>query len=55
MFISKLRYFPELQKLRLGKREKYTIVENRTFLFKDLDSVDHLEGIIGLAGKWRER
>jgi hypothetical protein len=55
MFISPLRYFPEWQKLRVDKREKYTIVDDRTVLFKDLDSVYHLEGIIGLAGKWRER
>ena len=55
IFISPLRYFPELQKLRVDKRKKYTIVDDRTILFKELNSVYHLEDFIGLAGKWSER
>lgn len=55
LFITPLRYFPELQKLNVDKRKKYTIVDDRTILFAFSDSVYHLEDFIGLEGKWQER
>ena len=55
MFITPIRYFPELQKLSVDKRKKYTIVDDRTILFAYSDSVYHLEDFIGLEGKWQER
>jgi hypothetical protein len=55
LFIIPLKYFPELKKLSVEKRKKYTIVDDRTILFAFSDSVYHLEDFIGLEGKWRER
>ena len=55
LFIIPLKYFPELQKLSVDKRKKYTIVDDRTILFAYSDSVYHLEDFIGLEGKWQER
>ena len=55
LFIIPLRYFPELQKLSVEKRKKYTIVDDKTILFAYSDSVYHLEDFIGLEGKWQER
>lgn len=50
-----LKYFPELQKLTIEERKKYTIVDDRTILFSKLDSIYHLEDFIGLESKWRQR
>ncbi len=50
-----LRYFPELQKLSVEKRKKYTIVNDKTILFAYSDSAYHLEDLIGLEGKWQKR
>mgnify|MGYP003347535920 CR=1 FL=1 len=55
LFIIPLRYFPELQKLSVQKRKKYTIVDDRTILFAYSNSVYHLEDFIGLEGKWKQR
>jgi len=55
LFIIPLKYFPELQKLIVDKRKKYTIVDDRTILFAYSDSVYHLEDFIGLERKWKER
>ena len=55
LFITPLSYFPELQKLSVEKRKKYTIVNDRTILFAYSDAVYHLEDFIGLEGKWQER
>jgi hypothetical protein len=55
LFIFPLKYFPELQKLSIDKRKKYTIVDDRTILFAHSDSVYHLEDFIGMEGKWQER
>ena len=55
LFIIPLKYFPELQKLSVEKRKKYTIVDDSTILFAYSDSVYHLEDFIGLEGKWQER
>jgi hypothetical protein len=55
LFVIPLRYFPELQKLSVDKRKKYTIVDDRTILFAYSDSVYHLEDFIGIEGKWQER
>ena len=55
IFITPLKYFPELQKLPVSKRKKYTIVDDRTNLFSFADSVYHLEDFIGLESRWRER
>ena len=55
LFIIPLKYFPELQKLSIDKRKKYTIVDDRTIFFAYSDSVYHLEDFIGMEGKWQER
>ncbi len=55
IIIVPLKYFPELSKLPVEKRKKYTIVDDRTVLFTYSDSVYHLEDFIGLESKWRER
>ncbi len=55
VIIVPLKYFPEIQKLPVEKRKKYTIVDYRTILFAYSDSVYHLEDFMGLESKWRER
>ncbi len=55
MFISPLKYFPELKKLKMDERKKYTIVDDRTILFSFSNSIYHLEDFVGLESKWRER
>ena len=55
VFITPLKYFPELKKLSLERRKKYTIVDDRTILFSFADSVYHLEDFIGVESKWRQR
>jgi len=55
VIIVPLKYFPEIQKLPVEKRKKYTIVDDRTVLFAYSDSVYHLEDFMGLESKWRER
>lgn len=55
VIIIPLKYFPEIQKLSLDKRKKYTIVDDRTILFSFTNSIYHLEDFIGLESKWRER
>lgn len=53
--IVPLKYFPELKKLPLEKRKKYTIVDDRTILFNYSDSVYHLEDFFGLEENWKKR
>jgi hypothetical protein len=55
IFISPLKYFPELQKLSVAKRKKHTIVDDRTILFTFADSIYHLEDFIGLESNWKQR
>ena len=55
IIIVPLKYFPELQKLTLEERKKYTIVDDRTILFFNSDSIYHLEDFMGLESKWRQR
>ena len=55
IIIVPLKYFPELKKLPVEKRKKYTIVDDRTILFSHADSVYHLEDFMGLESKWQER
>jgi hypothetical protein len=55
IIIVPLKYFPELQKLSLEEKRKYTIVDDRTILFSNSDSIYHLEDFIGLESKWRQR
>ena len=55
IFISPLKYFPEIKKLSIEKRKKYTIVDDRTILFSFTNSIFHLEDFVGLEGKWRQR
>jgi hypothetical protein len=55
IIIVPLKYFPELAKIPLVKRKKYTIVDDRTILFAYSDSVYHLEDFMGLESKWKER
>jgi len=53
--IVPINYFPELKRLPLAQRKKYTIVDDRTILFVFANSVYHLEDFMGLESKWRER
>ena len=55
LIIVPLKYFPDIQKLPVEKRKKYTIVDDRTVLFSYSDSIYHLEDFMGLENKWRER
>ena len=55
IIIVPIKYFPDLKKLPIEKRKKYTIVDDRTVLFQFSDNVYHLEDFIGLESKWRER
>jgi len=55
IIIVPIKYFPDIQKLSVEKRKKYTIVNDRTVLFAFSDSVYHLEDFMGLESKWRER
>ena len=55
IFIIPLKYFPDIKKLPVEKRKKYTIVDDRTILFQFSDNVYHLEDFMGLESMWRER
>jgi hypothetical protein len=55
IIIVPIKYFPDIQKLSVEKRKKYTIVDDRTVLFAFSDSVYHLEDFMGLESKWRVR
>jgi hypothetical protein len=55
VIIVPLKYFPEIQKMSVEKRKKYTIVDDRIVLFAHSDNVYHLEDFMGLESKWRER
>ena len=55
LIIVPLKYFPEIQKMSIDKRKKYTIVDDRTILFLYSESVYHLEDFIGLENKWKQR
>ena len=55
IIIVPIKYFPDIQKLSVEIRKKYTIVDDRTVLFAFSDSVYHLEDFMGLESKWRER
>ena len=55
IIIVPLKYFPDIQKMPVEKRKKYTIVDDRTVIFSHSDSVYHLEDFMGLESKWRER
>ena len=55
IIIVPIKYFPDLQKLPIEKRKKYTIVDERTVLFSHSNLVYHLEDFMGLESKWRER
>jgi hypothetical protein len=55
VIIVPLKYFPDIQKLPVEKRKKYTIVDDRTVLFYYSNAVYHLEDFMGLENKWRER
>lgn len=55
IFITPLKYFPELKKLSIEKRKKYTIVDDRTILFSFSDYIYHLEDFIGKENKWQQR
>jgi hypothetical protein len=55
LIIVPLKYFPDIQKLPVEKRKKYTIVDDRTVLFSYSNSIYHLEDFMGLENKWRER
>ena len=55
IIIVPLKYFPELKRMSVEKRKKYTIVDDRTILFAHANSVYHLEDFIGIESKWSER
>jgi hypothetical protein len=55
IIIVPLKYFPDIQKLPVEKRKKYTIVDDRTVLFSHSNTIYHLEDFMGLESKWRER
>ncbi len=55
IIIVPLKYFPDIKKLSVEKRKKYTIVDDRTVLFYYSDSIYHLEDFLGLENKWSER
>ncbi len=55
VIIVPLKYFPDIQKLTVEKRKKYTIVDDRIILFSYSDLVYHLEDFMGLENKWKER
>jgi hypothetical protein len=55
VIIVPLKYFPDIQKMPVEKRKKYTIVDDRTVIFAHSDTVYHLEDFMGLESKWRER
>ncbi len=55
VIIVPLKYFPELKKMPVEKRKKYTIVDDRTILFFHSNAIYHLEDFMGLESKWRER
>lgn len=55
ILITPLKYFPEIQKLSVDKRKKYTIIDDRTILFSYSNSVYHLEDFLGLESNWRQR
>ncbi len=55
VIIVPLKYFPDIKKLPVEKRKKYTIVDDRTILFFYSNTVYHLEDFMGLESKLRER
>ena len=55
IIITPLKYFPELKKLSVDKRKKYTIVDDRTILFSYANSIYHLEDFMGLERHWKKR
>ncbi len=55
VIIVPLKYFPEIKKMSVEKRKKYTIVDDRTILFIYSDLIYHLEDFMGLESKWSER
>lgn len=55
VLITPLKYFPELSKLPVAKRKQYTIVDDRTILFKNAEAIYHLEDFIGLEENWKAR
>jgi hypothetical protein len=55
LIIVPLKCFPDIQKLPVEKRKKYTIVDDRTILFSYSDSIYYLEDFMGLENKWSER
>jgi hypothetical protein len=53
--IVPIKFFPEIKKLPVLKRKKYTIVNDRTILFDYASSIYHLEDFVGLESRWRMR
>lgn len=53
--IVPLKYFPELRKMTVEKREKCTIVDDTTLVFAYSDSIYHLEDFMHLEDKWKQR
>lgn len=53
--IVPLKYFPDLKRMTVEKRKKYTIVDDRTILFSHSNAVYHLEDFFGLESNWKKR
>ena len=55
VLITPLIYFPAIKKMSLQERKHYTIVDDRTILFRNSDEIYHLEDFMGLEEKWKQR
>ena len=55
VLITPLSYFPSIKKMPLNQRKQYTIVDDRTILFRNTDEIYHLEDFIGMEERWRQR
>ena len=53
--IVPIKYFPDLKRLSIKKRKKYTIVDDTTVLFAFSDLVYRLEDFIGSEANWKHR
>jgi hypothetical protein len=55
VLITPIVYFPAIKKMKLQERNQYTIVDDRTILFRNSDEIYHIEDFMGLEEKWRQR
>ena len=55
IIISPLKYFPGIQHLDSKQRKIYTIMDDQMIMFKDSDSIYHLQDFIGKEQNYRYR